>query len=214
LFSEMESGDKKELPIILKADVNGSIEAILGMLDQIEHDMVTLRVLHTGVGAVNESDVALADASDGIIIGFNVVPDRNARGLAEERNVEIRLYRIVYRLLEDIKQALEGLLAPEEKEVVLGHADVRQVFRVSRMGNIAGCFVSDGVMRRNARVRLIRNGVVIHEGRMQSMRHLQDDASEMREGFECGIKIDGFDDIKEGDVIECFTIEKIARKIE
>jgi translation initiation factor IF-2 len=172
-----------------------------------------VRVIHSGIAGVNESDVLLADASDAVIVGFNIVAEQAARIEAERLNVEIRLYNVIYQLVEEMKAALENRLEPEIREVVRGHADVRNTFRISRIGTIAGCMVVDGVIPRRAAVRLARQGVVIFDGQIESLKHFKDDVREVREGFECGIKIAGYDDIKVGDVLEAYETEKVPRKL-
>jgi len=201
------------LRIILKADVMGSLEVLQKTLADLARKEVRIEIIHAAVGGVNQADVLLADASDAIIVGFHVVADQTARLQAMSRGVQIKIYHVIYRLIEDIKAALEGLLPPEEREVVLGHAEIRQVFHASRVGNIAGCYVTDGVITRAARVRLIRDSVVIYEGEIASLRRVKDDVREVKSGFECGIKIANYDDIKENDVIEAYTIEEVARKL-
>jgi len=214
LFDRIKEGEVKELPVILKADVQGSLQVLVKSVNELSTPEVRVKILHRGVGGINESDVLLADASDAIIIGFQVVPEERARALAEEKKIDIRTYQVIYQLTEDMRGALEGLLEPEKREVVLGHASVRRIFRISRVGTIAGCYVTDGLIPRSARIRLIRESKIVHEGSIASLRHLKDDVREMREGFECGIRIEAYDDVKVGDVIEAYSIEKVARKLE
>jgi len=214
LFDHIAEGNVQEVRVIAKADVQGSIEVLTKLLADLSHDEVRIRTLHAAPGGINESDVLLADASDAVIIGFNVTADDRARQLAEEKGVEIRRYQVIYEIADDMKAALEGLLAPEEREVILGHAEILRVYRVSRIGSIAGCAVRDGVIPRNASVRLIRDSVVVYTGRIESLRIEKNDAREVRSGFECGIKIQGYDDIKEGDVIEAFEIQEVKRVLE
>ncbi len=208
---------KKKLNIVLKADTQGSIEAIKNVLsklpEKISTDEVEIEILHEGIGAITESDVILAAASEAIVLGFYVKPDAKAREVAEREGVQIRFYRIIYELEEDIKKAIAGLLEPEEKEVVLGEAEVRQVFKVPKAGNVAGCYVLNGVVKRNAGARLLREGVVIYEGRIASLRRFKEDVTEVAQGYECGIKLENYDDIKVGDIIECFTIQKVQRTV-
>ncbi len=211
LFKQIQQGEIRELNLIIKGDVQGSVEALQDALLKLGLEDVKIKVIHTGVGSINESDVMLASASNAIIIGFNVRPDSNARKLAEHDQVDIRLYRIIYEAIDDIKAAVAGLLKPEFKENVLGQAQVRQVFKASRLGNIAGCYVTEGKITRNASIRLIRDGVVVHEGRIASLKRFKDDAREVLNGFECGILLDNFNDIHEGDIIEAFVMEQIAR---
>jgi len=214
LFARIEEGKAKELLIVLKADVKGSLEAISSSLLQQATDEVKVRILHAAVGGISESDVILADASDAIIFGFGVSFEERARHMAEERHVEVRLYDVIYQMISDLRQAMEGLLEPEEREIVTGHASVIRLFRISRVGVVAGCRVSDGTIERSNRVRLIREGSVIYTTGIMSLRREKDDTREVREGFECGIKLLGFDDVKLDDVIETFRIEKVARKLE
>ncbi len=211
LFDQINEGNVKELNIIIKADVQGSVEAVRQSLEKLSNDEVRVRTIHGGVGAVNESDVMLAAASNAIIVGFNVRPDTVARGAYERGDVDIRLYRVIYDAIEEIEAALKGMLDPKFKEALLGHAEVRQVFKVSNVGAIAGSYVTDGKIARNAQVRVVRDGVVIHEGVLNSLKRFKDDAKEVQSGYECGIGIERFNDIKEGDVIECFIMEEIKQ---
>jgi translation initiation factor IF-2 len=211
LFTQMEAGALRELNIIVKADVQGSIEAVAGELAKIEHPEVGVNVIHTGIGAITEGDVMLASASNAVVIGFNVRPNAEARGLAEREGVDIRTYRVIYQLTDDIRQALVGMLAPERREEVLGEAEVRALFRASRLGVIAGCYVTNGVIRRNAQVRVVREGTVIYETTIASLKRFKDDVREVQEGFECGILLEGFNDVKEGDVLEAFETQEIER---
>ena len=211
LFSQIDEGNMKELNVIIKADVQGSVEAVKQSLEKLSNDEVRVKAIHGGVGAVNESDVMLANASNAIIVGFNVRPDAGALSAAERQDVDIRLYRVIYQAIEEIEAAMKGMLDPEFKESVIGHAEIRQTFKVSGVGTIAGCYVTDGKIRRNASVRLVRNGIVIHEGELGSLKRFKDDAKEVAENFECGLSIDGFNDIKEGDIVECFVMEEIKR---
>jgi translation initiation factor IF-2 len=213
VFEQMTAKEVRELPIIIKADVQGSVEALRENLLKIEHAEVRVNVIHAGVGGVNESDVLLADASNAIIIGFNAVPDPAARLLAEERGVDIRHYSIIYNVTDDIRKALQGLLAPSKQEKRLGEAEVLQTFKISRVGTIAGCRVTDGVINRNSRVRLIRDGLVVHEGGLQSLKRQKDDVREARSGQECGIHLAGYDDIKVGDRIEAFETVEVQRTL-
>ena len=212
LFSQIDAGNMKELNIIVKADVQGSVEAVRQSLEKLSNDEVRVKVIHGGVGAVNESDVMLANASNAIIVGFNVRPDAGALASAEQQEVDIRLYRVIYQAIEEIETAMKGMLDPEFKEVVLGYADVRSTFKVSSVGTIAGCYVTRGKMARTAQLRVVRDGIIIHEGKVASLKRFKDDAKEVSENFECGLSIEGFNDIKEGDTIECFTMEEVERK--
>lgn len=215
LFSEIAAGDLKELNVIVKADVQGSVDVLKKTIMEMNTNEVAVRILHAAVGGISESDVVLANASSAIIIGFHVVADEYARALAEREGVEIRLYRVIYQIADDIRKALEGMLAPRIEEKPLGRAEVRQVFRISRSGTVAGCYVSGGIINRSARVRLIRDNIVIRDDNaIESLRRLKDDASEVRSGLECGIKLANFDDIKVGDVIEAYELVEISRTLE
>jgi len=211
LFSQISAGQIKDLNIIIKADVQGSVEAVRQSLEKLSNDEVRVRCIHGAVGAVNESDVMLASTANAIIIGFNVRPDSNAREMAEREKIDVRLYRVIYQAIEEIEAAMKGLLAPKFKEVILGHASVRQPFKVSGVGTIAGSYVTDGKIARNAQIRLLRDNIVIHEGKIDSLKRFKDDAKEVNTGYECGIGIERYNDIKEGDVIECFIMEEIER---
>jgi|GEM_PF-758870 len=213
LFSKIESGKLKEVRVVLKVDVQGSAEVLKEALQGMSTEEVKLRLLHVSAGAITESDVILADASDAIIIGFHVEPEERARQLAKDKGVDIRLYDVIYKAIEEMKAALEGLLEPEEVEVKTGHATVKQIFRISRVGTIAGCAVTDGKIMRSDQVRLIRNGKVTFTGKLESLKRIKDDAKEVVEGYECGIKLAGHDDIVPGDIIETFQIQKVARKL-
>jgi translation initiation factor IF-2 len=211
LFTQMEEGAVRELNIIVKADVQGSIEAVVGELAKIEHPEVGVNVIHTGIGAITEGDVMLASASNAVVIGFNVRPNADARSLAEREGVDLRTYRVIYQLTDDIRQALVGMLAPETHEDMLGEAEVRALFRASRLGVIAGSYVTSGVIRRNAQVRVVREGTVIYETTIAGLKRFKDDVREVQEGFECGILLDGFNDVKEGDVLEAYETREIER---
>ncbi len=209
LYKQIQEGEVKDLNLILKADVHGSAEAVLGALQKIAVSGVRIRVIHNGVGAITESDILLASASNAIVIGFNVRPEANALKIAEAEKVDIRLYRVIYNLIEEIEAALKGLLDPVFKEVVLGRAEVRQLFKVSKVGTIAGGMVQDGKLVRDADVRVIRGGVVVHEGKLDSLKRFKDDAREVASGYECGFTLERFNDIKEGDIIEAFKMEAV-----
>ena len=211
LFSKIKEGEIKEVKVIIKADVQGSVEAIRQSLEQLSTDKVRVKVIHGGVGGIGEDDVMFASASNAIIIGFNVRPDPIAKRSAEKENVDIRLYRIIYNIIEDVQKAMEGMLAPEFQEAVCGRAEVRAVYKVPKVGNIAGCYVVEGKISRNNDIRLIRDNIVIHEGKIESLKRFKDDAREVTEGFECGVGIEKFNDIKEGDIIEAFTMEEVKR---
>lgn len=208
LFDQIEEGEMKELPIIVKADVNGSVEAVRQSLEKLSNAEVRVRVIHGGVGAVNRSDVMLAQASGAIIIGFNVRPDNNARDMSESGEVEIRLYRIIYDAIDDVKQAMKGMLAPKTREVELGRAEVRQVYKITNVGVVAGCYVLEGKVARSAQIRVVRDGIVLAEDKIDSLKRFKDDQKEVAQGYECGIGLDKFNDIKEGDIFESFIIEE------
>lgn len=203
----------KELDIIIKADVQGSVEALVQSLQGIKSDEVRISIVHSAVGAINESDVMLASASKALIIGFNVRPDANARAMAEKDGVDIRLYRVIYDCIDDVKAAMAGMLAPTIREVVLGHAEVRQVIHTPKV-IVAGSYVQDGKVTSTCQLRLIRDGIVIHEGKIASLRRFKDDVKEVAAGFECGIAIDSYRDVKEGDQLESFELKEEAAKLE
>ena len=209
MFSKLD--EHKELNLVVKADVQGSLEALKNSINKIKVEDIKINIVRAGVGAITETDVILANASKAIVVGFNVRPTGQVRQTAESNGVEIRLYNIIYKLLEDIDAALKGMLDPEFEEVVTGFAEVRQTFKVSKVGTIAGCYVTDGVIERNSLVRILRNGVVIFEGKMASLRRFKDDVKEVKAGYECGITIGNFNDIKEGDVIEASVEREVAR---
>ena len=209
LFAHMQEGNMKALNIIVKADVQGSAEAVKASLLKLSNDEVQVKVIHSGVGAVNESDVLLASTSSAIIVGFNVRPEAAAAAAATRAGVEIRTYRIIYECIEEVEQAMKGMLDPKFKEVVVGHATVRQTYKVSSVGTVAGCYVNDGKIQRDGRVRVVRDGIVVHEGELGSLQRFKDSVKEVTTGFECGMTIDKFNDIKEGDVFECFVMEQI-----
>jgi translation initiation factor IF-2 len=215
MFSQIQAGERKELPIVIKGDVHGSIEAIVGSLTKMNEEQteVGLRVLHSGVGAINESDITLAKASGGFVAGFNVRANAQARELAKRDGVEIRYYSIIYNILDDVKAMLSGLLSPTVRENFLGNAEIRQIFVVTKSGKVAGCFVTEGVVRRGAKVRLLRDNVVIHEGTLKTLRRFKEEVREVREGFECGMAFENYDNIEVGDVIEAFEVEEVARSI-
>jgi translation initiation factor IF-2 len=213
VFARIAEGKVLDLNLIVKADVQGSLEALTDALLKIQHPEVKVRVIHSGVGGVNESDVMLAAASSAIIIGFNVRPSAAAQTLAENEVVDVRTYRVIYKVTEDITAALVGMLKPEYEEFVLGQAEVRQLFRASKIGTIAGCMVTRGVIQRNAGMRVLRNDVVVHDGKIASLKRFAEDVREAQEGFECGILLDGFNDIKEGDVLEAYESREVAREV-
>ena len=211
LFQQVREGQLPELPIIIKGDVQGSVEALRGALEKLSTDEVRLNVIHAAVGGITKTDVDLAAAANAIIIGFNVRPDATARRVAEQENVDIRLYRVIYDAIEEMEKALEGMLEPEYQEVVLGRAEVRALFKVPNVGTVAGCYVTDGRIVRGAQVRVIRDGVVVHEGSMASLKRFKDDVREVAQGYECGIGLERFHDLKEGDVLEVFRMEEVPR---
>src|SRR5918994_3554560 len=211
LHADVLAGEVQDLNIVLKGDVQGSVEALLGELQKIQHSEVRVNVIHTGVGGITENDVNLASASDALAVGFSVRPSADARALAEREAVDIRSYRVIYQLTEEIQQALVGMLSPVSTEETLGEAEVRALFRVSRLGTIAGCMVTSGLVRRGAQVRIVRDGTIIHETSIAQLKRFKDDAREVAEGFECGILLEGFNDVKEGDVLEVFETREIER---
>jgi translation initiation factor IF-2 len=213
LHKQMQAGEVKELFIILKTDVGGSAEVLTDTLQKLSSDKVKVRVIHSGVGAINESDVLLASASNAIIIGFNVRPERNAASLAEQEKVDIRLHTIIYNLTDEIKRAMTGLLEPVFREVYKGKAEVRETFHISKVGNVAGCIVQDGTVTRDSEVRLLRDNIVIYTGKIGSLRRFKDDVSEVRSGQECGITLENYRDIKQGDIIEAFVTERVATEV-
>ena len=211
LFDQLKSGERKELPIIVKADVQGSVEAVKSSLEKVSNEEVNVRVIHGAVGAINDSDVMLASSSNAIIVGFNVRPDAAARESAVRQNVDMRMYRVIYDAIDEITAAMKGMLAPKYREVVLGHAEVRETYKVSGVGTIAGCYVQDGKIVRSCSVRVIRDGIVIHEGSLASLQRFKDSVKEVATNYECGMTVEKFNDIKIGDVIEGYTMEEIPR---
>ena len=211
LFNQMQAGEIKDLNIIIKADVQGSVEAVRQSLEKLSNDEVRVRVIHGAVGAINESDVMLATTSNAIIVGFNVRPDSGARASAELNHVDMRLYRVIYEAIEEIEAAMKGMLAPKFREVILGHAEIRQTFKVSGVGTIAGSYVQDGKIQRNSGVRIVRDGIVVHEGELDSLRRFKDDVKEVASGYECGMGFVRFNDIKEGDIVECYIMEEVTQ---
>ena len=212
LFSQIQAGEMKNLNLIVKADVQGSVEAVKASLEKLSNDEVRVRVIHGGVGAINESDVMLASTSQAIIVGFNVRPDAAARESAARANVDMRMYRVIYDAINEIEAAMKGMLAPKYREALLGHAEVRQTYKVSGVGTVAGCYVQDGkIQRKDCQVRLVRDGIVIHEGVLASLQRFKDQVKEVASGYECGMTIEKFNDIKEGDIIEAFTMEEIPQ---
>ncbi len=209
LFSQIQAGEMKTLNIIVKADVQGSAEAVKASLEKITNEEVRVKVIHSGVGAINESDVMLAATSGAIIVGFNVRPDNAARDNAARSNVDMRMYRVIYDCINEIEAAMKGMLAPKFKEVVIGHAEVRETYKVSKVGTVTGCYVTDGKIQRGCSVRVLRDNIVVHEGELASLRRFKDDVKEVASGYECGMQVEKFNDIKVGDVIECFVMEQV-----
>ena len=211
LFDQIKSGERKELALIVKADVQGSVEAVKASLEKLSNDEVNVKVIHGAVGAINESDVMLAASSGAIIVGFNVRPDAAARDGAARQNVDMRMYRVIYDAIDEIEAAMKGMLAPKFQEVVLGHAEVRETYKVSSVGTVAGCYVQDGCIRRDCSVRVVRDGIVVHEGTLGSLQRFKDSVKEVKERYECGLTIDKFNDIKLGDIIEAYDMEEVPR---
>ncbi|MBQ9939848.1 MAG: translation initiation factor IF-2, partial [Oscillospiraceae bacterium] len=208
LFSQIEEGDMKELPLIVKADVQGSVEAVKQSLEKLSNDEVRVKVIHGAVGAIRKSDVMLADASNAIIVGFNVRPDPVARDDAETQGVDIRLYRVIYDAIEEIKSAMKGMLAPKYRDVELGRAEVRMVYRISNVGIVAGCYVLEGKITRNANIRVVRDGIIIADDKLDSLKRFKDDVKEVASGYECGMALVKYSDIREGDVFEAYEVEE------
>jgi translation initiation factor IF-2 len=213
LYDQIKEGELLELKVIIKADVQGSVEALQESLLKLSTSQIRLNVIHAGAGAVNKPDIILASASNAIIISFRVRPNTMAAELAKKEKVDIRKYSIIYDVIEDVKSAMEGMLAPELREEIIGNAEVRKVIKVPKIGNVAGCYVSNGRIERTANVRVVRDGIEVYSGKINSLRRFKDDEREVAAGFECGIKIENFDDIKEGDVIEAYVIHEIAQKL-
>lgn len=211
LFSQIQSGEVKDLNLIVKGDVRGSVGAVVTSLEKLSNDEVRVKIVHSGVGAITESDVSLASTAGAIIIGFNVRPTPVVQGIADRESVQIRTYRVIYNIIDDVENAMKGMLDPEFKEVVLGQVSIRETFRVPGVGTIGGAYVTDGKVVRNAEVRIVRDGIVIHEGKISSLKRFKDDAKEVAQGYECGIGIENYNDIKEGDIVECFQMEEVAR---
>lgn len=212
LFQHIKDGEMKELNVIIKGDVQGSVEALKGSLEKIEVEGVRVKIIHSGAGGITESDVILAAASNAIVIGFNVRPDPQTKATAEQEKVDIRLHRVIYSAIEEIEQAMKGMLDPVFKEVIIGHAEVRNVFKVTKVGAIAGCMVTSGKITRSAESRLVRGGIVVYEGKIDSIKRFKDDVKEVAQGYECGITLDHFSDLKEGDIIEAFIMETVEPK--
>jgi translation initiation factor IF-2 len=213
LHQHLQEGEIKDLNVILKTDVGGSAEVLTDMMQKLSNEKVRVRVIHSGVGAINETDVLLASASEAIIVGFNVRPERNAQALAEQEKVDIRLHTIIYELADEMKRAMTGMLEPVFKDAWQGRAEVREVFRISKVGNVAGCMVQEGAIRRDSQIRVLRDNIVIFTGKVESLKRFKNDASEVKSGFECGIQIHNFNDVKPGDVLEAFTTERVAPEV-
>jgi translation initiation factor IF-2 len=211
IFTQIQAGETATLNLLIKADVHGSLEAVTESLRKLERDDVKAAFVHRGVGSITENDITLAATTNATIIGFNVRPDRKVRDLAEAENVEIRTYEVIYKVIEDIDKAMKGLLAPEFEEVVTGEAEVRELFRAPKVGAVAGCFVRSGVITRGSKVRFLRDGVIIWKGAINTLRRFKDDVKEVREGFECGISLTDFQDLKQGDIIETYDLREIER---
>ena len=211
LFAKMQEGEMKELNLIVKADVQGSAEAVKASLEKLSNEEVRVRVIHAGVGAINESDILLASTANAIVVGFNVRPDAAAQASAQRANVDIRMYRVIYDAIDEIEAAMKGMLAPKYREAIIGHAEVRQTYKVSAIGTIAGCYVKDGKVTRDSKVRVLRDNIVIYEGEIGSLQRFKDSVKEVAQNYECGMSIDKFNDIKEGDIFECYVMEEIPR---
>lgn len=211
LFQHIKDGEIKDLNVIIKADVQGSVEALKGSLAKIEVEGVRVKIIHSGAGAITESDITLAAASNAIVIGFNVRPDAQTKAAAEQEKVDVRLHNIIYNVIEEIESAMKGMLDPIYKENVIGHAEVRSVFKISKVGTIAGCMVTSGKITRNAEMRLIRSGIVVFTGKVDTLKRFKDDAKEVAQGYECGITLERYNDVQEGDIIEAFLMETVER---
>jgi translation initiation factor IF-2 len=213
LYKQMKEGELRELNLILKADVDGSVEALAESLEKLSNKEVAVRVIHKAVGGINDSDIQLAVASNAIVLGFHVRPTPSARDLAKREKIDIELYEIIYEVVESVKKALEGMLEPEQREIIDGMAEVRNTFRVPKAGMIAGCYVTQGSLTRNAKVRVIRDQVVVYDSTVSSLRRFKDDVKEVASGFECGVGVANFDDLKVGDNLEVYRIEKVSRTL-
>jgi len=213
MMSQIKAAGRKEVPVVVKGDVQGSVEAIVASLDKLSTEEVACRVLHSGVGGITESDITLAQAVGAVVIGFNVRAHKEAREASERNGVEIRYYNIIYDLVDDVKKAMSGLLAPTLRETMLGNATILEVFNITKVGNVAGCQVTDGKVERGAKVRLIRDNVVIHEGTLKTLKRFKDEVKEVQVGQECGMAFENYEDMRKGDVIECFRVEEIQRSL-
>jgi len=209
MFTAIKTGEAQELPVLIKGDVQGSVEAIVSSIEKLGNENVRVRVLHAAVGPVNESDITLAKASSGVIIGFNVRANPQAREMAKRDGVDIRYYSIIYDVTDDLKQMLSGMLAPTLREQFLGYADIRQVFNITKVGKVAGCMVTEGLVKRGCGVRLLRDGVVVHQGDLSQLKRFKDDVREVARGYECGLSFAGFNDLREGDMVECYETELV-----
>ncbi|HSR71890.1 MAG TPA: EF-Tu/IF-2/RF-3 family GTPase, partial [Kiloniellales bacterium] len=213
MLSKIKEGEARQMPVVIKSDVHGSLEAISNSLEKLGNEEVEIRVLHAGVGGINESDVTLARATDAMIIGFNVRANPQAREMARRDGVDIRYYSIIYNVVDDMKAALTGMLSPTQREKFLGYAEIREVFDITKVGKVAGCMVTEGMVRRGAKVRLLRDDVVIHDGTLKSLRRFKDEVREVKDGYECGMAFENYSDIQVGDRIECYEIEEVARSL-
>jgi translation initiation factor IF-2 len=213
MFAKIQAGEAKELPVVIKGDVQGSVEALIGTLEKCGSDEVKVRVLHAAVGAINESDITLAKASEALVIGFNVRANPQAREMARRDGVDIRYYSIIYDVANDIKAALTGMLSPTYHEKFIGYAEIRQVFNITKVGKVAGCMVTEGIIKRGCKVRLLRDNVVVHEGDLGQLKRFKDDVREVRAGFDCGMSFANYDNIQVGDVFECFEMEEVAGQL-
>jgi len=213
MFDQMGEGEVKSLPLIIKSDVQGSYEALATSLQKLSTDEVKVNIIHTGVGAISESDVNLAAASKAVVIGFNVRADAGARKLIESSGVDVRYYNIIYEAVDEVRAALGGMLSPEQKETVIGLVEIREVYRISKVGTVAGCYVLDGVVRRGSKVRVLRDNVVIHTGELDSLKRFKDDVKEVKANFECGLSLRNFNEIEVGDTLEVFEVVEVARTL-
>ena len=213
MFEKIKEGEVEMLPVIIKADVHGSLEAIIGALTKMGTDEVEVKVLHSGVGGINESDVTLARASNALVVGFNVRANPQAREAAKRDGVDIRYYSIIYDLTDDVKKMLSGMLSPEVSEELLGYAEIREVFSITKVGKVAGCMVTEGVVKRGSKVRLLRDDVVIHEGELSQLKRFKEDAREVKDGYECGMAFANYNDLQVGDKIECFDVKEVSREL-
>jgi translation initiation factor IF-2 len=213
VFEAVKAGQQARLNVLIKGDTDGSVQALSDSLERLSTEEVAVEVVHRAVGGINESDVLLASTSGALIVGFHVRPDGGAVSAAERSGIEIRIYRVIYEAVDEIRNALEGLLAPEEREISVGMAEVRELFRVPKAGTVAGCYVTHGVMRRNLPIHLLRDQIQIYEGQIDSLKRFKEDVREVREGYECGISVENYNDVKVGDIIECYDIEEIARTL-